>query len=181
MKKTRSKKSRDTVTVRILSSTNVPFTLSTVPVQNLALVETLRKKMHRSLTPNSDWLAGCNKSSELVLQSYFLNNLSVDSVSDEFIFLTQSAMKSFPRWLSQRWNSFRIDSDSDEFRSALADRIVRCPWKNCEYLNKPEQWAYAKIYSATSDEIVSLFSIKVFLRWLSQYLKNLYVTRKRLT
>jgi hypothetical protein len=59
------------------------FILSTVQVPNLTLVETKRIKVHRCLTPNSDWLAGCNKSSEPVLQSYFLDNFSVNSVSQQ--------------------------------------------------------------------------------------------------
>ena len=56
----------------------------------------------------------------------------------------QPAMKSIPRLLSVRWNSFRVCSVCDEICSAYAQHKFTC--KNCSHFTAG--WAYAKICSS---------------------------------
>ncbi len=56
----------------------------------------------------------------------------------------QPAMKSIPRMLSQRWNSFHVCSECDEIRSAYAQHGCTC--KNCSHFTAG--WACAKIRSS---------------------------------
>ncbi len=66
----------------------------------------------RCLTPSSDWLASRPR-----IVSFWTMYIYCTIA---LFLLAQSAIKSLPQWLSQRWNRFGVDSDRDEIRSALA-------------------------------------------------------------
>ncbi len=118
-------------------SAKFTFNVRILSLPNLALVETKRIKVHRSLTPNSDWLAGSNKSSEPVLQCYFLDNFSVNSVSNEIISTST---------VSDRKNVC-VDSVSDEIVSALTQSAMKS-FPSSSFIEPPatghHRWSGAK-------------------------------------
>ncbi len=73
----------------------------------------------------------------------------------------QHAIKSVPRMLSQRWNSFRVCSVCDEIRSPYAQHKFTC--KNCSHFTAG--WAYVKIHSSYAQCAMKSFPRMLSVRW----------------